>query len=74
VDAPQPVWLAPGLLGLVFAILLWTLARARSARVNRSLRMNRTDRMPGAGLLLTLTIFVTACAVGAVVVLIAIAG
>ena len=35
---------------------------------------SRFERMPGAGLLATLTIFVAACAVGALVLLVALAG
>ena len=73
-DAAQLLWLAPGLLGSAFAVVLWALARARSGRANRALMASRFERMPGAGLLATLTIFVAACAVGALVLLVALAG
>jgi uncharacterized membrane protein YidH (DUF202 family) len=73
-DATRAIWLVPGLLGCAFAVVLWALARARFTRANRALRMNRSDQMPGGGLLLTLTIFVTACSVAAAVTLVALAG
>jgi uncharacterized membrane protein YidH (DUF202 family) len=57
----QQVWLAPGIIGVAFAVLLWVRARNRHARVNRALLDERADRLPGAGLLLVLTAFVVGC-------------
>ena len=68
--ALQQAWLAPGIVGVAFAVLLWVRARARHMRVNRALLDERADRLPGAGLLLVLTAFVVGCALlSAVVVL-----
>lgn len=70
--APEfgPVWLAPGVLGLAFAVLLWTRARVRHLRINRALLADRPDQLPGAGLLAMVTGFVIGCGVvSAVVVL-----
>ncbi|MDQ7877525.1 hypothetical protein Q9R08_06005 [Microbacterium sp. QXD-8] len=66
----QPAWVAPGILGLVFAVLLWARARARQTLVSRALLHDRPGDLPGAGLLLLLTLFVIGCgAVSAVIVL-----
>jgi len=66
----QQVWLAPGLLGAGFAVLLWMRSRARHAFVTRALLEDRPDRMPGAGLMLLLAVFVGCCGIlSAVVVL-----
>ena len=54
----QQAWLAPGIVGVAFAVLLWVRARARHLRVNRALLEDRADRLPGAGLLLVLAGFV----------------
>ncbi|GGI48249.1 uncharacterized membrane protein YidH (DUF202 family) [Agromyces flavus] len=71
----QLVWLVPGLVGIAFAIVLWTLSRARFVRANRALLDGRLDRMPGGGLMLALTIFVVACGVaGAAIALVALSG
>ncbi|WP_349427287.1 DUF202 domain-containing protein [Microbacterium sp. LWS13-1.2] len=68
--ALQPVLLAPGILGLVFAVLLWARARARHTHVNRALLQDPPGDLPGAGLLLLLTVFVLGCgAASAVIVL-----
>lgn len=65
--APTPdgqlLWLAPGLIGVAFAAGLWALARRRYCHTNEALLEGRSDRMPGGGLLLTLTIFVLACGI-----------
>ena len=67
-----PVWLAPGILGLVFAVGLWVRAQARHIRLNRALLDDRPRELPGAGLLLALTCFVVGCAVvSGVIVLLA---
>jgi hypothetical protein len=66
----QQVWLAPGLIGAGFAVLLWMRSRARHVLIARALLEDRPDRMPGAGLMLLLTGFVGACGVlSAIVVL-----
>ncbi|WP_194411363.1 DUF202 domain-containing protein [Microbacterium cremeum] len=59
-DARQ-AWLVPGILGVGFAVMLWVRARARHARLNRALLDDRADRLPGADLLLLLTVFVVGC-------------
>ena len=70
----QHAWLAPGIIGVAFAVLLWVRARARHQRVNRALLDDRADRLPGAGLLLVLTAFVVGCGLlSAVVVLLPLA-
>ncbi|MFE5671060.1 DUF202 domain-containing protein [Agromyces sp. NPDC056523] len=63
----QLAWLVPGLVGIAFAVVLWVLSRARYVRADRALLDGRPDRMPGAGLMLTLTIFVVACGVAGAV-------
>lgn len=66
----QQAWLAPGIVGVAFAMLLWLRSRARHARVTRALLEERPERMPGAGLMLQLTLFVGGCGIlSAVVVL-----
>lgn len=72
--APTPewgaVWLAPGIVGLGFAVLLWTGARSRHARITRALLEDRRADLPGAGLLLVLAGFVVGCGIlSAVIVL-----
>lgn len=72
--APDPalaeLWLAPGLVGAGFAVLLWVRSRVRQTRVTRALLAERPDRMPGAGLMLLLAAFVFGCGIlSAVVVL-----
>ena len=70
--ALQQAWLAPGILGLVFAVLLWVRARTRQVRINRALLDDRPGELPGAALLGLLTLFVVGCAaLSAVVVLLA---
>lgn len=59
----QLLWLAPGLIGVAFAIVLWMFGRGRYIRANRALLDDRPDQMPGGALLLTLTIFVLACGI-----------
>lgn len=63
VPEAQWLWLAPGIAGVAFAVLLWVRARGRHVRVNRALLDDRPDGMPGAGLLLLLTVFAVGCAV-----------
>ena len=73
--ALQQAWLAPGILGLLFAVLLWVSARSRNQRITRALIDDRPKDLPGAALLGVLTVFVVACAVlSAVIVLLAHAG
>jgi hypothetical protein len=51
-------------------MLLWLRSRARHARVTQSLLEERPERMPGAGLMLLLALFVGGCGIlSAVVVL-----
>ena len=70
----QQVWLAPGIVGVAFAVLLWVRARARHRRVTRALLDDRPAEQPGAGLLVLLTAFVIGCGLlSAVVVLLPIA-
>lgn len=70
----QQIWLAPGIVGVAFAVLLWVRARPRHVRVNRALLDDRPDLLPGAGLLVLLTAFVVGCGLlSAVVVLLPIA-
>jgi len=66
----QQAWLAPGIVGVAFAVLLWVRSRARHVRVTRALLDETPEALPGAGLMLLLTIFVVGCGVlSAVVVL-----
>ena len=74
--APTPVmaqvWLAPGILGLGFAVVLWMRSQTRHRRINRALLEDRPDELPGARLLAVLTGFVVGCAVvSALIVLLA---
>ena len=55
--------------GLAFAVVLWTRAGDRHRRITRALLDDRPDALPGAGLLLLLTVFVIACGVVAAVVI-----
>ncbi len=61
--------LTPGILGLVFAVVLWIRADARHRRITRALLDSRPEALPGAGLLLLLTVFVVGCGVVAAVVI-----
>ncbi|MCP2636641.1 DUF202 domain-containing protein [Microbacterium sp. HD4P20] len=66
----QQAWLVPGIVGVAFAVMLWLRSRVRHARVNEALLEDRPERMPGAGLLLVLTLFVGGCGIlSAVIVL-----
>ncbi|WP_106814168.1 DUF202 domain-containing protein [Microbacterium timonense] len=70
-----PLWLLPGIVGLAFAVLLWTRSQARHTRITRALLDGRPADLPGAGLLLLVTLFVAGCAVvSGVVVLFALVG
>lgn len=76
--APTPegqlMLLVPGVVGVLFAAVLWVRARARARRTIRALLDGRADQVPGAGLLLALTVFVLACGVAsAAIVVLAIA-
>ena len=55
-------WLVPGVIGLGFAVLLWLAAQARMRGLDAALLDDRPDRLPGAGLLVALTLFVMGCA------------
>jgi len=67
-----PLLLAPGILGLGFAVLLWARANIRHRRITRALLDDDPGALPGAGLLMLLTVFVIGCAVvAACVVLLA---
>ncbi|MDW4572889.1 DUF202 domain-containing protein [Microbacterium sp. M3] len=55
-------WLVPGIIGLGFAVLLWLAAQARMRGLNAALLDDSPDRLPGAGLLVALTLFVMGCA------------
>lgn len=55
------VWLAPGIVGLAFAVLLWVGARARHRRLTRALLADRPEDVPGSGLMLLLALFVIGC-------------
>ena len=77
--APTPegevLLLIPGIVGVLFAAVLWVRARARARRTIRALLDGRADQVPGAWLLLALTIFVLACGVAsAAIIVLAIAG
>lgn len=63
-----PLLLAPGILGLAFAVVFWTRADARHRRITRALLDERPGALPGAGLLLLLTVFVIGCGVVAAIV------
>jgi uncharacterized membrane protein YidH (DUF202 family) len=69
-DELRQLGLVPGIVGVAFAAVLWAGARRRQLRVHRALLDERPDRLPGAGLMLTLTMFVIGCGlVSAAVVL-----
>ncbi|WP_203579687.1 DUF202 domain-containing protein [Microbacterium hibisci] len=69
-SAQAQLLLAPGIAGLAFAVVLWTLARARHLRVNRALVDDDPRGLPGSALLFALTLFVVGCGgLSAVVVL-----
>lgn len=58
------VWALPGVLGMAFAIVMWSLARRRYLSWNDSLLSDEPSagrRLPGAGLLFTLTVFTVGC-------------
>lgn len=65
------VWIWPGLAGLAFSAVLWTLSRRRGVWWTRSLL--RGGQLPGAGLLLTLTLFTLGAGVLLVVIAVVLA-
>ncbi len=67
--------LVPGIVGVLFAAVLWVRARVRARRTIRALLDEQADQVPGAGLLLALTVFVLACGVASAgIVVLAITG
>lgn len=66
----QVLWMAPGLVGLAFAICIRLLARSRYSRVNRALLFERPGDLPGASLLLALALFAISCGICATAVVI----
>ncbi|GAA5100059.1 hypothetical protein GCM10025760_36910 [Microbacterium yannicii] len=68
--ALQQILLAPGIVGVVFAMLLWGRARARHRRVSRALLDDRAADLPDARLLMALTVFVVGCGVVSAVILV----
>lgn len=69
----QRALLAPGIIGVAVAVLLWVRARSRHVRISRALLDERAADLPGAGLLLLLSGFVVACGVLSAVVLLVLA-
>lgn len=55
---PQPLCFAPGLVGFIFALLIWRRSRTRYLTTIGALAAKGSRRLPGAVLLLHLTIFV----------------
>jgi uncharacterized membrane protein YidH (DUF202 family) len=71
--AAQQLLLAPGIAGVVFAVLLWAGARARHHAVNRALLDDRPADLPDARLLMMLTLFVVGCGLVSAVILVVVA-
>lgn len=64
----SPAWLAPGIVGLLYAVTLWLRARRRHERVTRALLDDSPQSLPGAALLAGLTLFVVGSGIAALVI------
>ena len=53
----DPLWIVPGVLGLVVTGIMWMGARARYARYRRAIESEHPGDLPGAGLPLFLALF-----------------
>lgn len=65
----EVAWAAIGLAGVVFAVFLWFGARRRYRDVNLAL-VEESRGLPGAGMLLTLAIFIVVAGIAATAVVI----
>lgn len=53
----DPLWVIPGVVGVIFAGAVWIAARARYAQANAALRDDSPRRLPGGALLLVVAAF-----------------
>lgn len=53
----DPLWVIPGIVGVLFSGAVWLAARSRYAKANAALRAASARRLPGGALLLVMAAF-----------------